>query len=83
MARNRANTGAPGKKYPNRERLGFHYWWSRGELNPRPQVLRYKIYMLIRSIDLTPGYPIGREDLMPALSFLAMHYPRHACIAIL
>ena len=79
----RGNRRDQTRKNPNRERLGFHYWWSRGELNPRPQVLRYKIYMLIRSIDLAPGYPIGRENLMPALSFLALHYPRHACIAIL
>ena len=52
-------------------------------MNPRPQALRYKIYMRIRSIDLTPGYPIGRENLMPVPSFLAVHYPGHACTAIL
>lgn len=34
------------RKNPNRERLGFHYWWSRGDLNPRPPALRYRFYML-------------------------------------
>jgi hypothetical protein len=38
------------KKTPNREWLGFEYWWSRGELNPRPQALRRQFYMLIRLI---------------------------------
>ena len=31
-------------------------------MNPRPQVLRPRLYMLIRSIDLIGGYPIGREN---------------------
>jgi len=39
--------------------------------------------MLIRSIDLAPGYPIGRENPMPAPSFLALRYPEHALRAIL
>ncbi len=39
--------------------------------------------MLVRSIDLTEGYPIGRENPKPALSFLAWYYPRHAYLAIL
>ena len=59
------------RKNPNRERLGFCYWWRRRELNPRPQALRYRTYMLIQSIDLAPGYPTGRENQEPAPSFLA------------
>ena len=27
------------RKNPNRERLGFGYWWRRRESNPRPQIL--------------------------------------------
>src|SRR5690606_5711126 len=34
------------RKNPNRERLGFHYWWRRRESNPRPQVLYSQDYML-------------------------------------
>ena len=37
-------------------------WWRRRESNPRPQVLRLWLYMLIRSIDLVDGYPTGREN---------------------
>ena len=33
------------KKNPNRERLGFCYWWSWRELNPRPQAFVGQIYM--------------------------------------
>ena len=40
----------------------FDIWWRRRELNPRPQVLRLWLYMLIRSIDLIDGYPTGREN---------------------
>ena len=47
---NPANTGAPAKKNPNRLRLGFECWWSRRELNPRPQALCRQFYMLIRFI---------------------------------
>ena len=61
----------------------FSGWWRRGELNPRPQVLRARTYMLIRSTVLTPGYPIGRENPMPASSFLTRYYPKHAHHAIL
>src|ERR1700689_1744871 len=28
--------------------IGSSKWWSRGESNPRPQVLRYKIYVRSR-----------------------------------
>ena len=39
--------------------------------------------MLVRSIDLTKGYPIGRENPQPASSFLELCYPRHAQHSIL
>jgi len=33
----------------SRAKHGFQgvVWWRRGELNPRPQALRHKVYMLI------------------------------------
>jgi hypothetical protein len=37
-------------KNPNRERLRFCKWWRRRESNPRPQVLRPEVYMLIPSL---------------------------------
>ena len=42
----RGNRRKKARKNPNRERLGFHYWWRRRESNPRPQVLCLEIYML-------------------------------------
>ncbi len=39
--------------------------------------------MLIRSIDLASGYPIGREHLEPAPSCLTRYYPEHSHHAIL
>jgi len=30
-----------------RDGLSFSKWWRRRELNPRPQALRLKVYMLI------------------------------------
>ena len=41
-----------GKKNPNRERLGFCYWWRWGELNPRPKMLHARHYMLSAVFDL-------------------------------
>ena len=34
--RNRANTGAQGKKIPTDKGWDFGYWWRNAELNPRP-----------------------------------------------
>ncbi len=34
------------EKSPNCEQLGLSIWWSRGELNPRPQAIAGQIYML-------------------------------------
>lgn len=33
----RGNQRDRARKNPNRERLGFHYWWRNTEPNPRPQ----------------------------------------------
>ena len=41
-----ANARERARKKANRERLTFIYWWRRRELNPRPQVLRPRLYML-------------------------------------
>ena len=38
------------------------YWWRWRELNPRPQALRHRLYMLISSINLTLYYPTNREN---------------------
>ena len=38
------------------------YWWRWRELNPRPQALRHRLYMLISSISLTLYYPTNREN---------------------
>lgn len=38
------------KKIPTDEGWDFGYWWSRGELNPRPQALRNQFYMRSRPI---------------------------------
>ena len=40
----------------------FSCGWRRRESNPRPQALRLRLYMLIRSIYLIAGYPTGREN---------------------
>ena len=55
------------QKKPGPERPGFsvtcdRIWWRRRESNPRPQALRLWLYMLIRPIVLTEGYPVGGED---------------------
>lgn len=34
--RTRGNRRDQARKTPNRERLGFHYWWRKTEPNPRP-----------------------------------------------
>ena len=45
--RTRGNRRDRARKNPNRERLGFHYWWRRRESNPRPKALRARRYMLV------------------------------------
>ena len=37
-------------------------WWRRRELNPRPQALCHRLYMLIPGFSLTDCYPPGEED---------------------
>lgn len=41
-----ANTRERARKKANSELLTFVYWWSRGDLNPRPPGLCYRFYML-------------------------------------
>ena len=41
----RANTGALGRKKPNRNGWALDKWWSWGDLNPRPQAIFEQIYM--------------------------------------
>ncbi len=40
----------------------FTLWWRWRELNPRPQILRFRYYMLFLLIVLTGGYPTGGEN---------------------
>ena len=42
--------GARRKKTPTDHGWGFCIWWSRGELNPRPQALCRQFYMRSQSI---------------------------------
>ena len=50
--RTRGNTRERTKKIPNSDELGIVYWWSRGELNPRPQALCRQFYMRSRFISI-------------------------------
>ncbi len=45
-----------------RQMPGYLNWWRRRESNPSPQVIRFRLYMLIRPINLIKGYPVGRES---------------------
>ena len=56
------HTGSQNAKGPPLAGQAFIIWWRRRESNPRPQALRLRIYMLIRSIVLADGYPTGREN---------------------
>ena len=44
--KNTRESARSGKKKPNRERLGFCYWWRWRGSNPRPSALYPRIYML-------------------------------------
>ncbi len=61
-ARVRGNWRDQARKNPNRERLGFQYWWRWRELNPRPQILRFRYYMFFLFFILVSGYPTGRDN---------------------
>ena len=50
----RGNTRVQTKKNPNSEELGFHVWWSWGDLNPRPQAFFAQFYMCSRLIWVSP-----------------------------
>ena len=49
-ARTRGNTLQQTKKIPNSDELGICIWWSRRELNPRPQILYCQFYVCSRLI---------------------------------
>lgn len=49
-------------KQKNHPMGGFYVWWRRRESNPRPQILRFRIYMFSSSINLTLRYPMNREN---------------------
>ena len=53
----------------------FVAWWRRRESNPRPQVLRHRIYMLILSIDLIGCYPTGRDHRQRFRKFFSESIP--------
>ncbi len=46
--RTRGNTRDRPRKNPNSDELGFWYWWSWRDLNPRPQALFEQFYMCSR-----------------------------------
>lgn len=54
LKRQRPNTAPTlaqrAKKIPTDKGWDFGYWWSRGELNPRPQAITGQIYMLSRLV---------------------------------
>ena len=68
MAPARADARNPAPRGDSRKEKGPGYypgpsdWWRRRESNPRPQVLRLWLYMLIPVLYLITGYPTGRED---------------------
>jgi len=62
---NRANTGGTGKKIPTDEGWDFGYWWRRGELNPRPPMLRLRFYMLSLVFGFHPQLPNRHGSLEP------------------
>ena len=47
-ATTRGNTRQRTKKIPNSDELGIGYWWSWGDLNPRPQAFFAQFYMCSR-----------------------------------
>ena len=51
----RGNRRDRARKNPNRERLGFCYWWRRRESNPRPRVIHPTVYMLSGMIGVVTG----------------------------
>ena len=64
--------GERAKKIPTDEGWDFGYWWSWGDLNPRPQIFLAQIYMFSVLFCISPCKP-RRRTLMagPAPLFLA------------
>src|SRR5690606_23696372 len=48
------------RKNPNRERLGFHYWWRWRDLNPRPLMIFLRLYMLSPVFAFDQALPDGQ-----------------------
>ena len=42
-------------------------WWRRRESNPRPQVIRFRLYMLSRPINFIAGYPVDEGNPVTSL----------------
>jgi hypothetical protein len=56
--------GAGGQARKRARRLSepLYIWWRWRELNPRPQILRFRYYMFFLFLILTRSYPTGREN---------------------
>jgi len=76
-SRTRGNTRDRPRKNPNSDELGFLYWWSWRELNPRPQAFFEQFYM--RSVliwFLATG--VAQTHATPAAStLLSRPHPRY------
>ena len=73
-ATTRGNTHDRPRKNPNSDELGFCYWWSWGDLNPRPQAFFAQFYMCSRLFCVSPD--ASRSDTLrirPAPYCLAPH----------
>ena len=57
-------------------------WWSRGESNPRPQVLRYKIYVRSRVYCSHRALPNGQGKHAASPVIFRLTHPRHVCSTI-
>ena len=62
--------GERAKKIPTDKGWDSLYWWRRGELNPRPQALHLKIYMLSRLSDLVTPRSNRQESCVTSLEVL-------------
>lgn len=64
--------GERAKKIPTDEGWDFGYWWSWGDLNPRPQIFLAQIYMFSVLFCISPCKPRRRTLIAgPAPLFLA------------
>lgn len=64
--------GERAKKIPTDKGWDFGYWWSWGDLNPRPQIFLAQIYMFSVLFCISPCKPRRRTLIAgPAPLFLA------------